>query len=154
MLVHYTRGPPTRMSNHLYRGMMLNSSHTACLNNIEIVPSLLSAPVRQYPLRPITEPSVYIMGEKAGQKVYPSGSAPPPPPQAPMGMPPQPMGMNQQGMNPQVIGLNQQTMGMNPQAMIAQQNSTMEALERRRERERARERGSSMSGVRFSSYFL
>lgn len=133
---------------------MLNSSHTACLNNIEIVPSLLSAPVRQYPLRPITEPSVYIMGEKAGQKVYPSGSAPPPPPQAPMGMPPQPMGMNQQGMNPQVIGLNQQTMGMNPQAMIAQQNSTMEALERRRERERARERGSSMSGVRFSSYFL
>ncbi|KAL4075107.1 hypothetical protein V8B97DRAFT_1867668 [Scleroderma yunnanense] len=126
VLVHYTRGPST-----------------------QIVPSLPTVPVRQYPLRPITEPSVYIMGEKAGQKVYPPGSGPPPPPQAPpMGMPPQPTGMNPPGMNPQVIGLNQQPMGINPQAMIAQQNNTMEALERRRERERARERGSSMSGQR------
>jgi len=36
--------------------------------------------------------------------------------------------------------------GMNPQAMIAQQNSNMEALERRRERERARD-GSGGVGV-------
>lgn len=36
--------------------------------------------------------------------------------------------------------------GMNPQAMIAQQNSNMEALERRRERERTRD-GSGGVGV-------
>ncbi|KAI5989949.1 hypothetical protein EDD15DRAFT_2282944 [Pisolithus albus] len=125
VLVHYARGPA-----------------------IQIIPSLLSSPVRQYPLRQITEPSVYIMGEKMGQKVYPSGSAPPPPPQAPMGMPPHPMGVNQQSMNPPVINVNSPGMAMNPQAMLAQQNSAMEALERRRERERPRERGSSMSGGR------
>ncbi|KAI5991702.1 hypothetical protein F5J12DRAFT_966070 [Pisolithus orientalis] len=125
VLVHYTRGPP-----------------------IQIVPSLLNSPVRQYPLRQITEPSVYIMGDKAGQKVYPPGSAPPPPPQAPMGMPPHPMSMNQQGVNPPVVSINAPGMGMNAQAMLAQQNSVMEALERRRERERPRERGGSMSGSR------
>ncbi|KAI6017364.1 hypothetical protein BKA83DRAFT_4059267, partial [Pisolithus microcarpus] len=65
VLVHYARGPA-----------------------IQIIPSLLTSPVRQYPLRQITEPSVHIMGGKMGQKVYPSGSAPPPPPQAPMGIPP------------------------------------------------------------------
>ncbi|KAI6012978.1 hypothetical protein EDC04DRAFT_3121296 [Pisolithus marmoratus] len=125
VLVHYTRGPA-----------------------IQIIPSLLNSAVRQYPLRQIAEPSVYVMGEKAGQKVYPSGSAPPPQPQAPMGMPPHPMGINQQGMNPPVVNINASGMGMNPQAMLAQQNSAMEALERRRERERPRERGGSMSGGR------
>ncbi|KAI6028022.1 hypothetical protein BKA83DRAFT_4237420 [Pisolithus microcarpus] len=65
VLVHYARGPA-----------------------IQIIPSLLTSPVRQYPLRQITEPSVHIMGGKMGQKVYPSGSAPPPPPQAPMAIPP------------------------------------------------------------------
>jgi uncharacterized small protein (DUF1192 family) len=53
------------------------------------------------------------MGDRAGQKAFPH-----------------PAGPHQGGM-PQV--------GMNPQAMIAQQNSNMEALERRRERERARD---------------
>ncbi|KAF9219133.1 hypothetical protein BS17DRAFT_789878 [Gyrodon lividus] len=135
-LVHYTRGPA-----------------------IQIVPSLLNTPVRQYPLRQITEPSVYVMGDKAGQKVYPPGAGPPPP-QGPMGMNPQAMGMNQQATNPQAMAMNQQamnvqamgmspqTMVMNPQAMIAQQNNNMEALERRRERERARERSGSMGGQR------
>ncbi|KAF9235672.1 hypothetical protein BU15DRAFT_51129 [Melanogaster broomeanus] len=121
-LVHYTRGPA-----------------------IQIVPSLLNSPIRQYPLRPITEPAVYVMGDKAGQKVYPPGAGPPPP-QGPMAMNPQMMAMNQQGMNPQTMGMGPQAMGMNPQAMLAQQNSNMEALERRRERERARERSGSMGG--------
>lgn len=121
----------------------------------ETVPSLLNSPVRQYPLRQITEPPVYVMGDKAGQKVYPP-SAGPPPPQGPMGMSPQGMGMNQpgmgmapQGMNPQAMGMNAQGISMTPQAMLAQQNSNMESLERRRERERARERSGSMGAVRF-----
>jgi len=111
----------------------------------------MNSPVRQYPLRQITEPSVYVMGEKAGQKVYPP-SAGPPPPQGPMGMNPQAMGMNQpgmgmpqQGMNPQAMGMSPQGMGMAPQAMLAQQNSNMESLERRRERERAREQSGNMA---------
>lgn len=94
---------------------------------------------------------MYVMGDKAGQKAYPPGAGPPPP-QGPMGMNPQAMGMNQQGMNPQVMGMSPQTMGMNPQAIIAQQNNNMEALERRRERERARERSGSMGVVRFLSF--
>ncbi|KIK91962.1 hypothetical protein PAXRUDRAFT_830405 [Paxillus rubicundulus Ve08.2h10] len=110
---------------------------------IQIVPSLLNSPVRQYPLRQITEPPMYVMGDKVGQKAYPPGAGPPPP-QGPRGMNPQAMGMNQQGMSPQAMGMSPQTMGMNPQAMIAQQNNNMEALERRRERERARERSGSM----------
>ena len=121
----------------------------------ETVPSLLNSPVRQYPLRQITEPPVYVMGDKAGQKAYPPSAGPPPPPQGPIGMNPQGMGINQpgmgmppQGMNPQAMGMNAQGMGMTPQAMLAQQNSNMESLERRRERERARERSGSMAAVR------
>ncbi|KAH7885073.1 hypothetical protein F5I97DRAFT_1937372 [Phlebopus sp. FC_14] len=133
-LVHYTRGPA-----------------------IQIVPSLLNSPVRQYPLRQLNDPPIFVMGEKAGQKAYPPGAGPPPPqppappPQTHMGMNPQGMGMNPPppGMNPQAMAMNPQAMGihpMNPQAMLAQQNSNMEALERRRERERARERAGSMPG--------
>jgi len=58
------------------------------------------------------------MGDKMGQKAFP---------QAQGGIPP---------------------VGMHPQAMIAQQNSNMEALERRRERERARDATGSAVGVR------
>lgn len=124
----------------------------------ETVHSLLNSPVRQYPLRQLTEPPVYVMGDKTGHKAYPP-SAGPPPSQGPMGMNPQAMGMNQpgmamppQGMNPQAMGMNPQGMGMSPQAMLAQQNSNMESLERRRERERARERSTSMGPVRVGSY--
>ncbi|KAK7025540.1 hypothetical protein VNI00_015893 [Paramarasmius palmivorus] len=95
-LVHYTRG-----------------------GNAQIMPSLMNQPVRAYPLRPITDPPVYVGGDKAGQKVYPPGSVPP---QGPMGAVPGGMPMNFQ----------------QQQAMLAQQNNSMEMLERRRERERAR----------------
>ncbi|KIJ61081.1 hypothetical protein HYDPIDRAFT_159917 [Hydnomerulius pinastri MD-312] len=121
-LVHYTRGP-----------------------SIQIVASLLNSPVRQYPLRQVNDPPVYVMGDKAGQKVYPPGAGAPPP-QGQMGMNSPGMGMNQQAMNPQAMGMSPQAMAMNPQAMIAQQNNNMEALDRRRERERTRERSGSMGG--------
>jgi hypothetical protein len=78
-----------------------------------IVPTLMNQPVRAYPLRPINEPAIYVMGEKRGQTVFSQGGGP---------QPPQSGGM---GMN-----------NFNPQAMLAQQNSNMEALERRREKER------------------
>ncbi|KAH7927673.1 hypothetical protein BV22DRAFT_263416 [Leucogyrophana mollusca] len=109
-LVHYTRSPP-----------------------MQIVPSLQNAQVRQYPLRPINDPPVFVMGEKAGQKVYPPGTAPAPQ-GMPSGAPPGPM----------------PPIAMNQQAMLAQQNSNMEALERRRERERGggRDRSGSMTGQR------
>lgn len=127
VLVHYTRGPA-----------------------IQIVPSLLNVPIRQYPLRQINEPGVYVMGDKAGQKAFPPGTALPPS-QAPIGMGLPPMGVNQQsaiganhGMATQ--GINAQ--GMNAQGMIAQQNNALDVLERRRERERGRERSGSMSAPR------
>lgn len=70
------------------------------------------------------------MGEKAGHKAYSGPQGPPVPPMqgggggAPPGMP------------------------FNPQGMVAHQNAAMETLERRRERERARERSGSTVAVR------
>jgi hypothetical protein len=61
------------------------------------------------------------MGDKMGQKAFTQTPGP-----------------HQGGMPP---------VGMNPQAMIAQQNSNMEALERRRERERTRDGSGSAVGV-------
>lgn len=81
----------------------------------------MNTPVRPYPLRPVQEPPVYIAGEKSGQKVYPPNSGPPS-----QGMPPS-AGM------PGQIGMNQ----------IAHQNSQMEMLERRRERETRGRSGST-----------
>ncbi|KAF9013334.1 hypothetical protein BDQ17DRAFT_1343234 [Cyathus striatus] len=106
VLVHYSRGQPT-----------------------PILPTLINTPVRAYPLRPVSEPAVYVIGEKAGHKVYPpahpmAGGAPGGQP-----MPPPSIGL---GMN-----LSQQ------QAMLAQQNNNMDALERRR-----RERAASTSAPR------
>ncbi|TFY63812.1 hypothetical protein EVJ58_g3026 [Rhodofomes roseus] len=79
----------------------------------------LNQPVRNYPLRPIHEPALFVVGEKMGQKVYPNqhpGSAERPGPPG--------MGIGFGG-----IG--------NSQAMLAQQNSNLEALERRSQRDRS-----------------
>ncbi|EIW81519.1 hypothetical protein CONPUDRAFT_165633 [Coniophora puteana RWD-64-598 SS2] len=54
-LVHYSRGPA-----------------------MPIMPQFASQPVRQYPLRTLTDPPVFVMGDKIGQKVYPPGTAPQP----------------------------------------------------------------------------
>ncbi|KAG1729048.1 hypothetical protein EDB19DRAFT_134758 [Suillus lakei] len=89
--------------------------HYSRVPPIQIVPSLLNNPIRHYPLRQINDPPIYVMGDRAGQKAFTHAAGP------------------HQGGMPQV--------GMNPQAMIAQQNSNMEALERRRERERTRDGG-------------
>ncbi|GLB38590.1 putative fungal domain of unknown function (DUF1750) [Lyophyllum shimeji] len=105
VLVHYTQGPQT-----------------------QILPSLMNQPVRNYPLRIVNEPAVYVAGEKMGTKVYPPGGAPMPSAAPPMQQPGMAMNFSQQ------------------QAMVAQQNSSMEMLERRREQERARNRSGSTSG--------
>lgn len=69
----------------------------------------LNQPVRSYPLRPINEPALYVMGDKIGNQV------------------PLPNHPDRQ------IGFG----GMgNPKAMLAQQNSNLEALERRNPRDR------------------
>ncbi|KAF8630948.1 hypothetical protein AX17_005305 [Amanita inopinata Kibby_2008] len=110
VLVHYTRGPQTP------------------------IPPLANQPVRSYPLRMITEPPVFVMGEKAGQKVFPQGG--------PMhGTPPA---------GQQITPGGGMGMGMpfNPQAMVARQNSNMEMLERRRERERAHEQAGNVNRAR------
>ncbi|KAK1235468.1 hypothetical protein PQX77_001305 [Marasmius sp. AFHP31] len=102
-LVHYTRG-----------------------NGAPIIPAYMNQPVRPYPLRHINEPSLFIAGEKMGQKVYPPGAVPPqgggrggpggpgPGPGMP-GAPGMPMNMHQQ------------------QAMLAQQNNRMDMMEARRD---------------------
>jgi hypothetical protein len=132
VLVHYTRGQPTGI--HPY----LTSLSTGLTSEyIDIIPSFMNQPVRPYPLRPVTEPAVYVLGDKYGQKVYPPGTGP-----------------TSQGMNmaPGMPGMPM-SMGMNPQAMLAQQNSTMELLERRRAQERqaqrARERTVTNPPVRY-----
>jgi len=97
----------------------------------EILPAL-NQPVRTYPLRVVNEPSVYISGDKMGQKVYPPGSG------AMHGVPASVPPMQQPGMP---MNFSQQ------QAMVAQQNSNMEMLERRREQERAQNRSGGTSSV-------
>ena len=68
----------------------------------------------------INQPPVFVLGEKVGQKVYPPGTGMHAGPTTGQSIPP--------GMMP-----------YNAQAMVAQQNANMEMLERRRDRERARE---------------
>ncbi|KAJ7272616.1 hypothetical protein B0H12DRAFT_1200111 [Mycena haematopus] len=103
ILVHYSRGPLA-----------------------PIVPSLMNQPVRGYPLRIYNEPAVYVVGEKAGQKVYPPGAGP-----QPGGMGGGPMGI-----------------GFNPQQAMAQQNNSMALLERRREQEQRARGGSNARPAR------
>lgn len=87
----------------------------------------MNQPVRSYPLRAHNEPAVFVLGDRQGQKVYANA-----PGQGGMGgqergqpMPSGPMGM----------GFS------NSQAMLAQQNSAMDALERRNRAERERSGG-------------
>ncbi|KAJ7282056.1 hypothetical protein C8J57DRAFT_1299320 [Mycena rebaudengoi] len=100
VLVHYSRNQP-----------------------MPIIPGMADRPVRQYPLRTVNEPSVYVMGDKQGQKVYNPATGPPPPPGGMGGMP---MGMN-----------------FTPQQLVAQQNSSMALLERRREQEQRARTGNA-----------
>ncbi|OCH92815.1 hypothetical protein OBBRIDRAFT_750641 [Obba rivulosa] len=110
VLVHYSRGQP-----------------------IPIIPAM-NTPVRSYPLRPPHDDSaMFVMGPKMGQKVYPNGAGgagpiPIPPPDRQTSMPPP---MNFGG----AVGV-----GATSQALLAAQNQSMEALERR-----SRERSGSMS---------
>lgn len=83
-----------------------------------LIPSM-NQPVRSYPLPTPNQPAVYVLGDKAGQKVYPAGSGAQPSPSQPPTAP----GMNMNFAN-------------TPQAMLAQQNRQMEALERRNAQER------------------
>lgn len=88
----------------------------------------MNQPVRPYPLRQLNEPALYVVGDKTGQKIYPPGMQQPPVGSGSMGI-----GMGGMGSG---MGIG---MGMNlghQQALLAQQNSAMEQLERRRERER------------------
>ncbi|KAH9480580.1 SWI/SNF and RSC complexes subunit ssr4 [Psilocybe cubensis] len=121
VLVHYTRGPAT-----------------------PIPPALMSQPVRAYPLMPVNEPPVYVLGEKTGQKVYPGGVGPVGGGSSSVGVgmggnPMHPGNPVQGGLPPSAMGMAVGGMSFTQQqaALLAQQNSTMESLERRRERERA-----------------
>ncbi|KAK2459682.1 hypothetical protein APHAL10511_008327 [Amanita phalloides] len=104
VLVHYTRGHAMQ------------------------IPPLANQPVRSYPLPMINQPPVFVLGEKAGQKVFPPGAA-----MHGSAGPGQPI---PPGMMP-----------FNPQAMVAQQNANLEMLERRRERERAREAAANRARI-------
>ncbi|KAI0694700.1 hypothetical protein C8Q76DRAFT_685417 [Earliella scabrosa] len=101
VLVHYSRGQPN-----------------------PIMPAM-NQPARNYPLRPVNEPAIYVMGERQGQKVYPNAGGPGPVPIPPAG--------DRPGMNYGMPGMG---MPGNQQAMLAHQNSSMEALERRGQRDR------------------
>jgi len=87
-----------------------------------IIPSL-NQPIRAYPLRVINEPAVYVMGEKIGQKIYPNNASA-------AGV------AERQPSMPIPAGFGAGMVG-NPQALLAAQNSNMEALERRNQRDRS-----------------
>lgn len=96
----------------------------------------LNQPVRSYPLRAVNEPAVYVMGEKQGQKVFPGGgSGAGRGPSAVDRAPPPDMGMG--------YGMPGMNVPGNPQALLAHQNSNMEALEKRA----IRDRSGSMNSV-------
>ena len=91
------------------------------------MPNLRGQPVRSYPLRPINEPAMYVLGEKTGQKVVL------PQQRAMHGAHPA-QAMGSAGAMPGMVGMGG---GMQHQAaMLAQQNREMEALERRQVRDR------------------
>ncbi|KAF9046513.1 hypothetical protein BJ165DRAFT_1472230, partial [Panaeolus papilionaceus] len=92
-----------------------------------IQPQLMNQPVRAYPLRNVNEPPMFVIGERAGQKALPSGQ-----------------GGAGGGGPPGMISIGNMSMSQQ-QAMLAQQNSQMESLERRRERA-MRERSASNAG--------
>ena len=84
----------------------------------------LNQPVRNYPLRPINEPGIFVVGDKIGRQAH---------------HPNQLQGSSD--LQAKAIGFG----GMgNPQAMLAQQNSNLEALERRNPRDRS----TSLTAVR------
>ncbi len=85
----------------------------------------MNQPARNYPLRSVNEPAVYVMGERQGQKIFPNAAGP-----GPVSIPP---AAERPGMNYGMPGMG---MPGNPQAMLAHQNSNMDALDRRAQRER------------------
>ncbi|KAI0738895.1 hypothetical protein C8Q80DRAFT_1202637 [Daedaleopsis nitida] len=113
VLVHYSRGQPN-----------------------PIIPSM-NQPARNYPLRPVNEPAIFVMGERQGQKVFPNTAGP-----GSVSIPPAP---DRPGMN---FGMPGMGMPGNPQAMLAHQNSNMEALERRAQRDRGMSMGQRPGGPR------
>lgn len=50
------------------------STVSSCLPFLSAIPpQIIHQPVRAYPIRPPQEPPVFVLGEKAGQKIYPMG---------------------------------------------------------------------------------
>ena len=123
VLVHYSRGQSIRQSSPSFCiPILLMALSVTLVNSPAVPPALQAQPVRQYPLRQHhNEPAVFVLGERQGQRVPPSG----------------PVG----GMPPNVgVGVGAGVgVGGRPdaQAMLVQQNREMEALERRSQRERS-----------------
>ena len=99
--------------------------------SVAIVPSFQNHPVRQYPLRPVHEPATFVIGEKAGQKVF-TNQAQAGHPGHP-GAPPMGASTSMGGMPGMVGAMSAQ----GHQAMLAQQSREMEAMDRRQQRARA-----------------
>lgn len=118
VLIHYTRGQSIRECL-----LCSAQSHFHNVDYVAIIPSL-NHPTRAYPLRAPNEPPVYVIGEKAGQKVFPGGPGGPSGPH-----------LERQVSIPPGMAMNlHMNMGGNPAALLAQQNSTLEAMERRNAR--------------------
>lgn len=96
--------------------------------SLAIMPALIGQPMRAYPLRAVNEPHMYVLGEKAGQKVYASQQQ-----------------SHATGM-PTALGAVPTAM-QHQAALLAAQSREMEALERRQ----GRDRNANMAGVRLFS---
>ena len=84
--------------------------------------------MRNYPLRPVNEPPVFVMGDRQGQKVFPNAP----------GMPNVPIPPGAGGSYTGIPGMG---LHGNAPAMLQHQNSTMEALDRRAQRDRGMSMG-------------
>ena len=128
VLVHYSRGQSVRQSSPFFFRIPILLMATPLSFRLlpAVPPALQGQPVRQYPLRQHhNEPAVFVLGERQGQRVPPSGPV--------GGMPPN-VGV---GVGAGVgVGVG---VGGRPdaQAMLVQQNREMEALDRRSQRERS-----------------
>jgi len=99
----------------------LNLIHYSRGQLVAIVPNFMNRPLRKYPLQPLNEPPMFVIGDRAGQRMPPGGNRAPMPGQPGLGAHPA-AGMGAMGMH-----AGQQA------AMLAAQSRSMDAAHQRQQ---------------------
>jgi hypothetical protein len=148
VLVHYTRSqqPGSTCCLPISHSFLPNFP---CVHTV-ILPQFASQPVRSYPLRPVTEPAMFVLGDKQGQKVFPQGAGMHGGPGGPgpaMGGGPMPGGPMPGGPMPGGPGFPHSAQA----AALINRNNAMEQLERKRAREWEKEKAAAAARGRSDS---